>query len=80
MIARHFWRGESGSAPAERRTVGAARHRAQPLTAPAVSPRTKYFCSEKNTRSGSAIEMNAAAVRRCQFSPVAPDQVPRGRA
>ena len=55
------------------------RHRAQPLTAPAVSPRTKYFWRAKNTISGSAIEMNAAAVSRCQFSPVAPTRFARAR-
>src|SRR5919106_515065 len=43
-----------------------------PLTAPAVRPRTKYFCSEKNTTSGSDIEMNAAAVSTCQSSPRPP--------
>src|SRR6266540_3791843 len=47
-------------------------HGAQPLTEPAVSPRTKYRCSEKNTTSGSDMEMNAAAVSSSQFSPRAP--------
>jgi hypothetical protein len=34
-----------------------------------VIPRTKYRWSAKKTRSGSAIEMNAAAPRRCQPLP-----------
>ena len=50
---------------------------AQPFTAPAVSPRTKYFCRAKKTMSGNAIEMNAAAVSRCQFSPREPTRFAR---
>jgi hypothetical protein len=74
VIARHFLRGESGPTPAgedDRRRITPA----QPLTAPAVSPRTKYFWSVKNTMSGRLIEMNAAAVSRCQFSPRDPTRL-----
>src|SRR6476620_12378785 len=46
-----------------------AGHPGQPLTAPPVIPRTKYRWSAKKTSSGSAIEMNAAAPRRCQPLP-----------
>src|SRR4029453_14158550 len=78
MIALHLRRGESGSTPA--RTARLARATvAQPLTAPAVSPRTKYFCSEKNTINGSAMEMNAADVSSCQFSPREPTRLARFR-
>ncbi len=76
MIARHFRAGTAGRS----RPGGSSSpdHGVQPLTAPAVSPRTKYFCSEKNTTSGNAIEMNAAAVSRCQFSPRAPTRFGEG--
>ncbi len=40
--------------------------RVYPLTEPARSPRTKYFCSEMNTMRGTSIDTKAPAVRRCQ--------------
>ena len=69
VIAFHFCCGDSGVDPRRRRATDSPAH---PFTEPAVRPRTKYRCSAKNTTSGSAIEMNAAAVSRCQFSPARP--------
>ena len=40
-----------------------------PFTAPAIIPRTKYFCSAKKTIIGRSMERNAAAVSRCQPAP-----------
>jgi hypothetical protein len=55
----------AGTAPAWR----GARNSRQPLTEPPTIPRTKKRCRPKNTASGSAIEMNAAAARYHQPSP-----------
>ena len=63
-----------------RRSVARASPSAQPFTEPAVSPRTKYFWSEKNTTSGSAIEMNAAAVSSCHVLAARPVQTRPARA
>ena len=46
--------------------------RVYPFTEPAVRPRTKYRCNEKNTTMGSTMEMNAAPGRRCSASPLLP--------
>ena len=36
-------------------------------SAPPKIPRTKYFCSEKNTTKGTNMDTKAAAVKRCQL-------------
>src|SRR5690606_4005078 len=41
----------------------------QPLTAPAVMPRTKNRCKDKNTMIGTIIEKNPPAVTRFHPSP-----------
>ena len=41
--------------------------RRQPLTDPAINPRTKKRFSTKNTVTGSTMATNAPEVSRCQF-------------
>jgi len=38
-----------------------------PFIEPAKIPRTKYRCREKNIIKGNTIDINAAAVSKCQF-------------
>src|SRR5438093_90399 len=47
----------------------------QPLTAPAVMPRTKYRCIARKTTSGSAIETKAAAVNNSYAWPREPTRL-----
>ena len=54
-------------------TANATRpRRRQPLTDPAISPRTKYRCSEKKTTNGIMMVTNAPEVSTCQSCPREP--------
>ena len=54
-------------------TANATRpRRRHPLTDPAISPRTKYRCSEKKTTNGITMVTNAPEVSTCQSCPREP--------
>ena len=68
-------RHRAGTVP--RRPAGRTRHcRRQPLTAPAVIPRTKYRCRDRNTRIGTIIMNRPPAVSSCQPCPCCPSSGP----
>ena len=62
-----------GYSPNARRHANATRPRRRyPLTDPAISPRTKYRCSEKKTTNGITMVTNAPEVSTCQSCPREP--------